>query len=1353
MSLKRILLPFALMILTVYAAWGAYANIDDFRQIPGRYNRLITKVMRHSSGMIWLGTPSGLMRYDGYSVSPAPVPEADSSQVVREYIIDMCEDSEGRIWLNSQIGFGIYDPATHHMRDDMAQAMLEIGVPDLPTVVKTDDHSNLWIATENGFYRLRPGEKKAEAVTGPGLPPDKVSAIAFQGSTPVLVDETGALRWIDPLEMKVTAHAEPGPAAKQHGKQTYLLTIDNKNRYWVYSTSAIDLYDGKRDQWISDRLDQVDFKGNPRSIYQSKIGNLWIAYDNHGLVRIDEDNSGHFHFNTIDRKGSFTHDITITNFLEDRPGNVWLGTYKKGLLLQNEFVRKFYTEPVPDMNCLLPEGKDKVWLGTDNRGLWLWDLETGSTRQVPDPTEGDAPTAITALARSKDGTIYVGAFYRGLRTVQGGKLVRTLTDSALDNAYIWALAADDAGNIWAGTLGDGIFRIDTRTGKAEKTPETSNALQFPYIQTAEATRDGKVFFGSTPGVAYYDPADGMIHNLKSLYPNFDSDNWRVTQILEDSRGLLWVATTKGLKVVDRKNGIATEVASADGTPLYASVFGLTEDNEGSMWVSEERAFSNLKVNYDKSTGDISFTIRHYDTRDGLMDSDFNQRSFAKLPSGEILVGGLDGVNRFIPSEIAYNTSRPTVIFTDIYLDGYMIHPGEKVDGHTVISSRISDGISVPPGSHRLTICFSSDNYAIPEKTIFSYRLEGYTDEWRTLPEGQHEVSYTNLSPGNYRLLVRAVNSDGYESEIPGILPVSVTPPFWLSFWAIAIYVILGIALVWFIFRILSLREKRRLRKKSDEENRRKQEELNQIKFRFFTNVSHDLRTPLSLIVSPLDEMLKEEHEPRQKRRLELMKNNATKLLTLVNQLLDFRKAEMAELQLNPKQGDIVEFSRNICQAFEAMADRKNIQLSFHAVPESLRMPFDYDKLEKIYMNLLGNAFKFTPAGGEVDVTLEHASPDAPNVVIRVADTGCGIADKDKPHIFDRFFQADDNGKAHENMGSGLGLSLVNEYVRLHNGSIRVEDNNPKGCVFICELPLKQQAAGAVANTDASLTPNNFTITTAAAAAAATGWDGTETKTKSNNPKVLIVDDNPDMREMLKFELSDEFDIRTAPDGERAISDIKRHKPDLVLTDLMMPGIDGIELCRHLRSNPKTVAIPLIIITAKHDLGMKIEGLTLGADDYITKPFNMDVLRLRMKRFLELAAKGATRTLIDPEPTEIKITPLDEKLMEKAMDYVSENIDNSDLTVEQLSDYLGMSRVRLYKKIKQLTGKTPIEFIRIIRLKRAAQMLRESQLNVSEIAYRTGFNSPKLFSKYFKEEFGILPSHYQSREAKEPTVEV
>ncbi len=407
------------------------------------------------------------------------------------------------------------------------------------------------------------------------------------------------------------------------------------------------------------------------------------------------------------------------------------------------------------------------------------------------------------------------------------------------------------------------------------------------------------------------------------------------------------------------------------------------------------------------------------------------------------------------------------------------------------------------------------------------------------------------------------------------------------------------------------------------------------------------------------------------------------------------------------------------------------------------------------MNMLGNAFKFTPAGGRVDVSLEQVGEENPVLRIKIADTGVGIKDKDKEHIFERFYQVDDDGESHPHMGSGIGLSMVYEYVKLHDGTVRVTDNVDHGSVFIIDIPIRhidRKSKGDVCREPKPVRQENVSVRpeNVAEAADANSVEGSsgEGNAVDSRPLALVVDDNPDMTEMLKFELEDDFEVITASDGNEALKVIENVTPAIILTDLMMPGMDGIELCRRLKGNKATVAIPIIILTAKHDLGVKLEGLTLGADDYITKPFNFNVLKLRMKRLVELTAKGARRSLVDPEPEAIKITPLDEQFIEKAVKYVSDNIDSSELSVEELSEVLGMSRVRLYKKIKQITGKTPIEFIRVIRLKRAAQLLRESQLNVSEIAYRTGFNSPKMFSKYFKEEFGILPSVYQDKEGSE-----
>ncbi|MDE6290957.1 MAG: response regulator [Muribaculaceae bacterium] len=1340
MTLKKLVITAVLACLQA-AALHASRPLD-FDVVPGSYNHLMTAIHRQDNGLIWAGTSTGLCRYDGYSIVPVRTETEDSATVVNDYILKITEDPKGRLWLKTQSRYGMYDPATHTVSEDISAIFPEAGISGEVTEMEAAPDGSLWIAdTGGGVYRLSPeGEKigKAQELTGTDL---KITSIVVKDAMAVCVDESGTITWIDPKTMKAVRKATPRGLLEKNGRQNYQLTIDSRNRYWVYCTFTVEVFDDTSKEWISDRIQGKERHGNIRAIYQDRYGTLWIARDNHGLERIETDVTG-IRFSAYDIPGDVTHRNTITCLMEDSPGSLWIGTYKMGLLSHHDSVHKFAVEPLPDVNCMLPAGENQVWAGTDSSGLWKWNTATGAKVRYPDPSEGETPAAITSLAVA-GGDLYVGSFSHGLRRVRGERLEKALTGSRLDNSYIWSLAADRNGLLWVSTLGEGVFRFDPATGEAVQVENADNGLQSPYVVSGIASKDGRIYFGSAYGIAYLDPADGLIHNLKDLDSALDTDGWRLTQLFEDSRGLIWASTSNGLNVIDRTHSKITKIKTGDGS-FHNYVSGIIEDNGGSMWISEGRALINLKINYDDKTGELSVSPRAYDTRDGLIDCDFNQRSLAKLPSGEILAGGLYGVNRFSPTEIKFNTERPTVVFTDMYIADRLIHPGDRRDGRIVMKTALHDGgsIELPSGTPDFTVYFTTDNYALPEKTTYRYRLEGYSEEWRTVVPGQHSVTYTNLSPGRYRLLVKGINSDGYESATPAELSIRVYPPFWASTWAIAFYALLAGLAVWAIVRIVARLERKRYERKIEEENRNKQEEINQLKFKFFTNVSHDLRTPLTLIVSPLEEMIKETSDPRQKQRLSLMKVNATKLLTLVNQLLDFRKNEVAGLQLNAREDDIVGFSRDVCGSFAGFTERKNVSLTFFSDHDTIRMLFDPDKLEKIFMNLIGNAFKFTPAGGRVDVSLEQVGVENPVLRIKVADTGIGIKDKDKEHIFERFYQVDDDGDSHPHMGSGIGLSLVSEYVKLHQGSIRVTDNVGSGSVFIIDIPIRRQSRE---TEEEEVEKEEDYIP---ASAPMPEEERASASSSARRPVALVVDDNPDMTDMLRFELEEDFDVITASDGRAALEKLEVSTPSIILTDLMMPGMDGIELCRRLKSNPATVSIPLVILTAKHDLGVKIEGLTLGADDYITKPFNLDVLRLRMKRLIELTAKGATRTLVEPEPEAIKITPLDEKFIEKAMKYVSDNLDSSRLSVEDLSGHLGMSRVRLYKKIKQITGKTPIEFIRIIRLKRAAQLLRESQLNVSEIAYQTGFNNPKAFSKYFKEEFGILPSLYQEREGKE-----
>ncbi len=1308
-------------------------------------NTRINSICKDSSGFLWIGTSSGLCRYDGYAVQMYRESHPEDTSVLGNFVEEIQEDGERRLWILAEGDYRLYSPDTEEVVEDITPYLRERGITgDVANVLAASD-GVVWIAVAGGMlYALPPGEGKAVAVEG-AMTGGDVTDMVESGPEIICVTGDGSLVFVDAMRRRVT-HTERGVSPYGlHGSDTrYAAYADNDHRVWLFCNDIINAYDVAGKRWLSDRMPPKSMVGVVKNIFQDHEGHLWIARDHKGIARIVDTPEG---FRVVESEGlgELRENSTVTCLTEDSDGTLWIGTFKQGLYSFNDAVTKFRMESIPDVNCMVLADSGHMWVGTDASGIWLWDFRSGEKTRIPDSSEGDTPAAVTCMATAPDGTLYVGSFSKGLRKYKGGRFSRVHTGTGLDEAFPWSLTFDTSGNLWVGTLGSGLYEIDGATGSTRQFRESGGGLSSDYVMSGIQSRNGKMYFGTSYGISEYDPASGKLSR-------YLDDGWtaipsrrNITQIYEDSRGLMWVATQGGLKVIDRKCGKVHDIVLRDGRTHFC-VLGVVEDNGGAMWVAEGANLIHLKVSYNDRDGAFSVEPRVYDSNDGVQGCELNQRSFARLPDGEIAVGGLYGINRIYPYDIKFNTSHPKVMFTDLLMGNHRVRVGEEIDGRVVLDRGLNQGarLEFNHNPEEFTVYFASDNYALPGNAVFRYKLEGFNDEWLSCPRGVNHITYTNLSPGTYRLLVKAVNSDGFESEEAAELAIHVNSPLWATPWAYALYLAIAVVSVYLIVRFVRGRERKVFEQKRKDDAIRKQEELNQMKFKFFTNVSHDLRTPLTLIVSPLEAMLKEARDEKETRRLTLMRNNAMRLLALVNQLLDFRKTEMAGLQLNASEGDVVAFARGVCSSFLTLSERKGINLTFYSDRERIELSFDSDKMEKILMNLLGNAFKFTPPGGRVDVALECVGEGGETLRIKVADNGPGISDKDKPHIFERFYQVDDNGNAHPGMGSGIGLSMVSEYVRLHEGSVRVADNVEGGSVFIVEIPVRHVAVHAV---------NKEPDVAQEGAGAATECDGNASgRTPEDNdgarPLALVVDDNPDISELVSDGVGDEFEVVTASDGEEAMVRIAERKPSIVIADLMMPKMDGIELCRRLKSEKETAGIPVIILTAKHDLGAKVEGLTLGADDYMTKPFNLDVLRLRMRKLVQLTSKGATRGLIEPEPEKIEITPLDEKFIEKAVNYVSENLDRSELSVEEMSESLGMSRVRLYKKIKQITGKTPIEFIRVIRLKRAAQLLRESQMNVSEIAYQTGFNSPKVFSKYFREEFGVLPSVYQGREGKE-----
>lgn len=1314
------ILTFLTLALTLNLS-AANFRFKHIEATDGLSDNKINVIHKDRQGFVWIGSASGLNRFDGYSNRIYRHVPGDSTSLGCTYITEITEDRDGRLWMLAGGGYVTYDPVTERFNNRPDTLLRRRGINGMPSKIVADS-LGLWLQMGgDGIYRLT-GDK-AVAVTDVDPRAGDITAITPLGrdNLTAVIDNRGHINILNP-DGSLNYRNSDLTAELQRPSSLWAMA-DGKGLLWIYGEPGVWVLDTHSGEWYhSPAGDAVDPR-SVRAIAEDENGRIWIGTDNEGVAVIDKNGS-------VVRLTNNPADIfslgnnSVTTLMSDDNGTMWVGTQKKGVSMYNDCEFKFDLVPMPDVNCIIPAGEaGRYWIGTDHSGLMKWDAASGELTSVSDPRDGGHSHAITSLVRSADGSLWVGSFNNGLKRYRNGAFTSYTLDKGLPSDNIWAIAENNDGTLWLGTLGGGLILFNPADGGSTIYTTKNSPLPADYIITLCTGSDGNLYAGTSNGLAAIEPLTRKISVVEG--PDSSLRDLSVTQVFTDSRGLLWVGTQDGLKTLDLKSGRIYDVPLLpDRSRNY--VLGMTEDAAGRVWVSVDGALLNITVDTNlNQAGGYSFSPRAYTGKDGLQNSIFNQRSMARLDNGDIVVGGVYGLNRISPSGIRYNLHRPKVIFTGLTLQGgESVNPGEARDGNVILDKSLNLA-SKARFNHRqnsFTIYFATDNHILPEHTTYYYKLEGLQDDWLECEPGMHQATYTNLSPGKYRFVVKAANNDGVEGDGERTLEIIITPPLWATLWAKIIYALLGLGAIILLAALMRRHERRRYVERQREESARKQEELNQMKFKFYTNVSHELRTPLTLILSPLESMMKEPGDERTAKRLATMHASASRLLYLVNQLLDFRKSEVAGLSFSGSTGDIVEFTRHTVATFADMAEKKEITLAFTSNVESLDMTFDHDKMGKIIINLLSNAMKFTPGGGKVDVALQFTGK---TLRLNVADSGCGVPDSDKPHVFERFYQSSSNHS--DESGSGIGLSLVKEYARLHEGEASVSDTPGGGATFTVEIPVNKESAPPLP-------------APAGEAAAATA------NADKPRPTALIVDDNRELLEFMGDELADDFNIITAPDGLEALETARAQKPDIVVTDLMMPRMDGMELCRRLKSDPDTSGIPVMVVTAKQEIPSMVEGLAAGADDYVTKPFNNDVLRLRMRRLTERRRReqeGGHPRLV-PEPEKIAITSLDEKLLEKAVKYVQDNISRSDLSVEELSKALGMSRVHLYKKILHITGKTPVEFIRILRLKRSAQYLRESQLNVSEIAYQLGFNNPKYFSKYFQEEYGMSPSEYQKR---------
>jgi signal transduction histidine kinase/DNA-binding response OmpR family regulator/streptogramin lyase len=1004
--------------------------------------------------------------------------------------------------------------------------------------------------------------------------------------------------------------------------------------------------------------------------------------------------------------------------------------------------------PFEDINSFEEDRKGNLWIGTNGGGLLYFDRKTGKFKQYlnePGNINSLSGNVIVSLCLDADDNLWIGTYKAGLNKFDGKKFTRFAhvpgDTTSLPSQNVWEIFEDSKKRLWIGTVDVGIALADQKTGKFHR------LTQWGSIEEINEDRNGRIWFGTPFGIEVLSE-DGktFLHYGYSSEPNSLSSN-SVLDILRDAKGRMWIGTSDGLNLFDESiNGFRTFKENR----VNNAVLTVEEDNFGNIWTASFNGISKMTL-MNGSLDSVSF--KHYTESDGLQGRQFNMNASLKTKSGELVFGGHTGFNITNGTEHREDLVVNKIVFSELELYEKPVAIGEKIDGVVVLNQAISeaDEIVLPPDKNFFSLKFSALNYFNPERDQFAYMLDGLKTGWLPVDAQNPEIVFNSLNPGRYRLRLRAANSDGAWSDKEAVLSIVILPPFWKTKTAFVLYTVLLMAILFVARRIIQQREKLKYTLEHERQEMQRVHELDMMKVKFFTNVSHEFRTPLTLILTPIERLLKKTSDPEQLVLFQLIHRNGRRLMNLVNQLLDFKRLEVQETKFNPTNGDVVAFIKDTVSAFSDLSEKKNIKLAFHSTADRLEMLFDHDKLEKIMFNLLGNAFKFTLENGVVSVKVDQTHEGNERFVqIEVSDTGIGIPQNKLEKIFEPFFQTD-IPKNIVNQGSGIGLAITKEFVRIHGGRIEINSEVGRGSAFKVVLPLREmpveqnetrleQVGIATDEGSESSVPNSII------APETQEQQGVSGKKKS----LLLIEDNDDFRFYLRDNLKFLYTIYEASNGADGWNLALSVQPDLIVSDIMMPVMNGIELCTKIKSDERVSHIPVILLTARSSEEQRIEGFKTGADDYITKPFNFEVLEARINNLLKQREKfqKTFRKTLDIKSSELQITPLDVKFIEKAVKVVEANISSPDFSIEDLGMELGISRAYVFKKILALTGKTPLEFMRTIRLQHAAQLLEKSQLSVREVAYKVGFNNPKYFTKYFKEHYNILPSDFAASKKNE-----
>ena len=1406
LKLKRrfLIIPFLLMFFleTSFAQQNKFqisnTKFEHITNSDGLMHNSIRFSFQDSRGYMWFGTNNGLYKYNGYEFKIYNNELGNKYSLIGNRITSISEDSSGKVWIGTNKGLCTYNRDSDSFVRDLYNSEISsyFTFHNFINTIFIDALDNIWLGTPEGLYNLKKSSKgfklsvfkKGNQVDG--LASNYISCITQYKEGLLIGTPKGLnkLEFSDDDQVKIT-RIKNNVIGSVNIKSLFVdsdlsiwvgtlnglhkIETSIENTFNVYTNYLAEIENSFANNSIN-TIHQVDsstiwigtlnsgifelnkdenvvkiYKQNPRNIYNLKsndinnifkddFGVVWVSTNRGGVSKLNLNKNKIDHFKNNDFNSNSLSGNLINTIFEDSNQNVWIGTFKTGLnlLMNNSKEKEFIHFNKADVgsnniHAICEDNYGNIWLGSKSDGITQVQVQKGKISKTARFTKENTNNAlmvnnVTIMYKDKRGDIWMGGgpnsgLIRLTPNKEFGKLpqitqfqkLKENTNSLTSN-YVFSIYEDSQNVLWVGLNGSGLVKIIR--------DENNNPIHYTRIMGREE------------------------------YPSGLNNN-QIFAIHEDNYQNIWIATFGGglnkilKEEINKKHPKIIKYKQENGLPSN-EIYGILEDKNQNLWISSNSGISKYDIE--------NKTFTNLGLKDGLQALNFRKGAYFKGRNGMMYFGGINGFNSFNPNSFVKNEVPPKVELTGFKLFNNEVGVGEKILGKAVLNKNISETneIVLKHGHNSFSFEFSAMHYASPNQNNYMYMLDGFDKDWIPTSSKRRFVTYANLDSKDYVFKVIASNSDNVWNSNARELKLKVLPALWKTWWAYTILILFTIFLMWLFRRNILVRAEYRNSLKIEKLEKNKIKVLNKMKLEFFTNISHEFKTPLTLILGPLQNLLKMEIvDSKLKESLLIMDRNANYLFRLINQLMDFRKAETNQLKVITSKGNLVDFCEEVVLSFNVLANEKHLNLSFESSESELIVYFDWDKMDKILNNLISNSIKYTPDSGNIKVSLSFINngiSKRSNVLdvrseieIIVEDTGVGIPKNQISKVFKRFYQVEDSNKSNS-FGSGVGLALTKKLIDLLQGQIEVKSNLNEGSQFIVKFPV------ITAKTDAM---RDAEIDSEEVFVFGSGLVINENIHKEIGdsiktlPSLLIVEDNPDMQTFLKSSLEGSYKILQAYDGIQGLKIALKNIPNIIISDVMMPNMDGIQFCNEIKQNEITNHIPFILLSARASIDHKIEGLKVGADVYIPKPFDMRLLKIKTQKLLEerefliekFASKGIT---LDSQ--KIGINHTEKAFLEKAEKVIEDNLTNSEFGVEDLGRALSFSRMQLYRKFKSVRGLSANEFIREYRIKKAALLLRETDLNVSEILYTIGFTNRSYFSKCFKKTFDMSPKEYSNK---------